>query len=108
MPTHHAVVNLPLTEQEELQQRIEAKAKQEQKKKGKQDTLTESTVVTDPDQSEDIQITLPTHTITMPRSMAVMMMDKIRGIIIGHLEIFPSLWEKVNIHSHTLWSLKIT
>ena len=73
IPTHHTVVNLPVTEKEELQQRIEAKAKQEQekkgktKKKGKQDTITESTVVTDPDQSEDIQINLPSQTTTMPR-----------------------------------------
>ena len=34
-PTHHTVVNLIDTEQQELQQRIEAKAKQEQGKKAK-------------------------------------------------------------------------
>ena len=62
-----------MTEQEELQQRIEAQAKQEQvkkgktKKKGKQDSIIESTVVIDPDQSEDIQINLPSPITTMPR-----------------------------------------
>ena len=30
IPTHHTVVNLADTEQQELQQRIEAKAKQQQ------------------------------------------------------------------------------
>ena len=35
--------------------------------------------------------------------MAVMMMDKIRGIIIGYSEIFPNLREKVNSHySHLM------
>ena len=29
-------------------------------------------------------------------------------ITIGHLGVFPSLKEKVNSHSHTLWSLKTT
>ena len=118
IPTHHTVVNLIDTEQQELQQRIEAKAKQEQekksktKKKGKKETETSEL-----EQSEDIQI--PSQTATMPRGNRgqrngangdddVMMIDKMRGIIIGHLEIFPNLREKVNSHSHILWSLKIT
>ena len=35
IPTHHTTVNLTVTEQQELQQRIEAKARQEQEKKNK-------------------------------------------------------------------------
>ena len=64
---------MPETKQEELQQRIEAKAKQEQEKKskamkkGKQDIVTESTVATEPDQSEDNKIYLPSQTTTIPR-----------------------------------------
>ena len=40
--------------------------------------------------------------------MMVMIIDKMKGMIIGHLEIFPNLREKVRDHSHILWNLKIT
>ena len=66
IPRHHTVVNLIDTEQQELQQRIETKAKQEQekkskiKKKGKKETERSEF-----DQSENIQI--PSQTATMPR-----------------------------------------
>ena len=69
IPTHHTVVNLDNTEQQELQQRIEAKAKQEQekkaqaKKKGKKEA--EQIEPIEIEQSEDIQI--PSPTATMPR-----------------------------------------
>ena len=66
IPTHHTVVNLIDTEQQELQQRIEAKAKQEQERKSK--TKKKGTQVTERielEQSEDIQI--PSQTATMSR-----------------------------------------
>ena len=66
IPTHHTVVNLVDTEQQELQQRIEAKAKQEQEKKAKAKKKgKKETGLTEPEQSEDIQI--PSQTATMPR-----------------------------------------
>ena len=40
--------------------------------------------------------------------MRVMMIDKMTGIIIGNLEIFLNLREKVNNLSHILWNLKTT
>ena len=114
IPTHHTIVNLPVTEQEELQQRIEAKAKQEQekksksKKKGKQDT-----VATDPDQSEDIQIDLPSQTATMqPRGNRGQRNNDDGQDQRNHywsLRYIPKFEGKgVNSHSHTLWSLKTT
>ena len=66
IPTHQTVVNLIDTEQQELQQRIEAKAKQEQEKKvkatkkGKKETET-----IELEQTEEIQI--PSQEATMPR-----------------------------------------
>ena len=70
--THHTVVNLDNTEQQELQERIEAKVKQEQekkakaKKKGKKEAESlEPIEIEESEQSEDIQI--PSPTVTMPR-----------------------------------------
>ena len=66
IPTHDTVVNLDDTEQQELQQRIEAKAKQEWEKKAK--AKKKSKKETEPvelEQSEDIQI--PSQTATMLR-----------------------------------------
>ena len=40
--------------------------------------------------------------------MMVMMIDKMTGIITGHLEIFPNLREKVNNLTLILWNLKTT
>ena len=72
IPTHHTVVNLDDTEQQELKERIEAKAKQEQekkakaKKKGKKELEPLETIdIEESEQSEDIQI--PSPTATMPR-----------------------------------------
>ena len=69
IPTHHTVVNLDSTEQQELKDRKEAKAKQEQekkakaKKKGKKEVEQPEIVeVENSEQSEDIQIP---PTITM-------------------------------------------
>ena len=71
IPTHHTVVNLDNTEQQELRDRKEAKAKQEQekkakaKKKGKKEVeQSEIVEVENPEQSEDTQIP---PTVTMPR-----------------------------------------
>ena len=71
IPTHHTVVNLDNTEQQELRDRKEAKAKQEQekkakaKKKGKKEAEQPEIVeVENPEQSEDTQIP---PTVTMPR-----------------------------------------
>ena len=71
IPTHHTVVNLDNTEQQELRDRKEAKAKQEQekkakaKKKGKKEVEQPEIVeVENPEQSEDTQIP---PTVTMPR-----------------------------------------
>ena len=66
IPTHHTVVNLIYTEQQELQQRIEAKTKQEPEKKGKTKKKgKKETGLIELEQSEDIQI--PSQTATMPR-----------------------------------------
>ena len=72
IPTHHIVVNLDNTEQQELKERIEAMAKQEQekktkaKKKGKKEAEPPETIeIEESEQSEDIQI--PSPTATMPR-----------------------------------------
>ena len=66
IPTHHTVVNLVDTEQQEFQQRIEAKAKQEHEKKVKAKKIgKKKTEPTELEQSEDIQI--PSQTATMPR-----------------------------------------
>ena len=72
IPTHHTVVNLDDTEQQELRDRIETKAKQEQekktkaKKKGKKEVeLPETIEIEKSEQSEDIQISSPIA--TMPR-----------------------------------------
>ena len=68
IPTHHTVVNLIDTEQQELQQRIEAKAKQEQEKKGKTKKKgKKETELSELEQSEDIQI--PFQAATMPRGI---------------------------------------
>ena len=40
--------------------------------------------------------------------MMVMLRDKMKGIITGHLEIFLNLREKLSSLSHILWNLKIT
>ena len=70
IPTHHTVVKLDNTEQQELKDRIEAKAKQEQekkakaKKKGKKEIEQPEVIeIENPEQSEDIQIR---PTVTMP------------------------------------------
>ena len=66
IPTHHTVVTLIDTEQQELQQRIEAKTKQEQEKKSKTKKKGKiETEISELEQSEDIQI--PSQTATMPR-----------------------------------------
>ena len=72
IPTHHTVVSLDDTEQQELKERIEAKTKQEQekkakaKRKGKKDVEPLETIeIEKSEQSEDIQI--PSPTATMPR-----------------------------------------
>ena len=59
IPTHHTVGNLDDTEQQELKERIEAKAKEEQAEPPETIEIEES------EQSEDIQI--PSPTATMPR-----------------------------------------
>ena len=71
IPTHRTVINLDNTEQQELKERIEAKAKQEQekkvktKKKGKKEAEPSETIESEEsEQSEDIQI--PSLTTTMP------------------------------------------
>ena len=58
IPTHHTVDNLPVEEQQELQRRIEAKAKQEKGKKGKPKKKTK------PEASEtsDLDLQIPTVT----------------------------------------------
>ena len=69
IPTHHTTDNLSLDEQQELQKRIEAKAKQETekkikpKKKGKQETSRSVSPV----EVRDIQPDTPPQTPTMPR-----------------------------------------
>ena len=67
IPIHHTVIDWLIdTEQQELQQGIESKAKDEQERKGK--TKKKSKQVTQTielEQSEDIQI--PYQTATMPR-----------------------------------------
>ena len=70
IPTHHTVVKLDNTEQQELKDRIEAKTKQEQekkvkaKKKGKKEVEQPELIeVENPEQSEDTQIP---PTVTMP------------------------------------------
>ena len=78
IPTHHTVDNLPVEEQQKLQRRIEAKAKQEKGKKGKakKKTKPETSETGDPDlqiptvtplEVRDIQPDTPPHTPTMPR-----------------------------------------
>ena len=63
IPTHHTVVNLIDTEQQELQQRIEANAKQEQEKKSKTKKKGQKeTETSELSQSEDIQILSQTAT----------------------------------------------
>ena len=71
IPTHHTLVNLDNTEQQELKERIEAKANQEQekkakaKKKGRKEAKPLETIeIEESEQSEDIQI--PSPTTTMP------------------------------------------
>ena len=65
IPTHHTVANLVDTAQQELQQRIEAKAKQEQEKKVKaKKKCKQVTETIELEQSENIQI--PSQTATIP------------------------------------------
>ena len=72
IPTHHTVVNLDNTEQQELKERSKAKARQEQEKKAKAKKKSKKEV--EPieivesegsEHSEEIQI--PSPTATMPR-----------------------------------------
>ena len=72
IPTHHTVVSLDDTEQQELKEGIEAKAKQEQEKKakakkeGKKEAEPLETIkIEESEQPENIQILSPTT--TMPR-----------------------------------------
>ena len=74
IPTHHTVVKLDTTEQQELKDRIEAKEKKEQEKKAKakkrgkkevEQLEPETNEIENFEQSEDIQIPFPT--VTMPR-----------------------------------------
>ena len=72
IPTHHTVINLDNTEQQELKERIEAKANQEQEKKAKAKKKVKkkaepSEIIKseESEQSEDIQI--PSPKTTMPR-----------------------------------------
>ena len=78
IPTHHTVDNVSVEEQQDLQRRIEAKAKQEKGKKGKpkKKTQPEISETGDPDlqiptvtplEVRDIQPDTPPQTPTMPR-----------------------------------------
>ena len=119
IPTHQTVINLDNTEQQELKDKKEAKAKQEKEMKAKAKTKGKKEVepveIIESEGSEhfeDIQIPSPTATmlevIEVEMVMMVMMKDKMKGIITGHLEIFLNLREKVNSLSHILWNLKTT
>ena len=128
IPTHHTVDNLPVEEQQELERRIEAKAKQDKGKKGKSKKKTKL----ETSETGELELQIPTvepqevvrdiqpdtHLKHQPclgeiegmkeMEMMVMMMEAKIEIIIGHLETFPNLREKENSHSHTSWNLKIT
>ena len=76
IPTHHTVENLPVEEQQELDRRIEAKAKQAKGKKGKATKrskietkeIGEQIPIVEPQQVvRDIQPDTPPQTPTMPR-----------------------------------------
>ena len=111
---------------QELDKRIEAKAKQEKGKKGKAKKKTkleasengepqlQIPIVEPQEVDRNIQPETPPQTPTMPRG------DRRNDrndddddggqnrIIIGLLETFPNLREKVNNHTHTSWNLRIT
>ena len=70
IPIHHTMINLDNTEQQELKERVEAKAMQEQEKKakakmkGKKEAEPLETIeIEESEQSEDIQIPSPTATM---------------------------------------------
>ena len=69
IPTHHTADNLSVDEQQELQKRIEAKAKQEteKKRKAKKTRKKESSRPTLPVELDNIQPDTPPQTPTMPR-----------------------------------------
>ena len=120
IPIHHTMGNLDDTEQQELKDRIEAKAKQEQekkakaKKKGKKrlNYLKQLKLKTlnnlkkfryHLQQQQCLEVTEIVEMV-----MKVMMIDKMTGIITGHLGIFLNLRGKVNNLFHILWNLKTT
>ena len=128
IPTHHTVDDLPADELQELDKRIEAKAKQEKGKKGKAKKKTKPETsekgsqkgepqlqipVVEPQKVDrNIQPETPPQTPTIPREDRRNNRnddDEVRiEIITGLLETFPNLREKVNNHIHTSWNLRIT
>ena len=122
IPTHHTVDKLPVDELQELDKRIEAKAKLEKRKKGKAKKKTKPEtsekgesqlqipVVEPQEVDRNIQPETPPQTPTMPRGdrRNDRNNDDDGGQNGSLLEIFPNLREKVNNHIHTSWNLRIT
>ena len=123
IPTHHTVNDLPADELQELDKRIEAKAKQEKGKKGKAKKKTKPEtsgkgepqiqipVVEPQEVDRNIQ---PENTTSNTKPCLIegiiemmMVMEVIIEIITGLLETFPNLREKVSNHIHTSWNLRI-
>ena len=122
IPIHHAVDELPVEELQELDKRIEAKAKLEKGKKGKakKRTKLEASEKGEPqlqiptvepqEVGKLIQPETPPQTPTMPRGDRRNDRDDDDG---GQnrnhywsLEISPNLREKVNNHIHTSWNFR--